>query len=355
LEIYLNNDIIDDMQISDEELCVYIALKSIYQSSRNKQYITYNMILYELVGNFSFKRSLYKKVKSAFESLVNKNLILIDNKVSASEFIVNLSGLYFTSDFTTGKGKYYTIVYSDEVQAILNLDNKIDKLKLLRYFVVCMRTINKTKGIYKDTFTAKTDYVGFMSQEYLCQKSRIDGNTLLNYNKILVSNKLLYVYKHTELKRDINTGQFKSFSNHYGRYEDKEDIIVFAKNYEKTCGITEKIVQSEKANVKRSISAKYNNLRWHFDRYSKQYSNNELIEIYKQIHYDNELINKEIKGAIPGSDYQKKLMKKLRDEEIFNDIPCIVDYIEKKKSTAIISRNNNYNEDIWGEPDAVGL
>lgn len=145
MEIYLNNDIIDDMQISDEELCVYIALKSIYQSSRNKQYITYNMILYELVGNFSFKRSLYKKVKSAFESLVNKNLILIDNKVSASEFIVNLSGLYFTSDFTTGKGKYYTIVYSDEVQAILNLDNKIDKLKLLRYFVVCMRTINKTK------------------------------------------------------------------------------------------------------------------------------------------------------------------------------------------------------------------
>lgn len=355
MEIYLNNDIIDDMQISDEELCVYIALKSIYQSSRNKQYITYNMILYELVGNFSFKRSLYKKVKSAFESLVNKNLILIDNKVSASEFIVNLSGLYFTSDFTTGKGKYYTIVYSDEVQAILNLDNKIDKLKLLRYFVVCMRTINKTKGIYKDTFTAKIDYVGFMPQEYLCQKSRIDGNTLLNYNKILVSNKLLYVYKHTELKRDINTGQFKSFSNHYGRYGDKEDIIVFAKNYEKTCGITEKIVQSEKANVKRSISAKYNNLRWHFDRYSKQYSNNELIEIYKQIHHDNELINKEIKGAIPGSDYQKKLMKKLRDENIFNDIPCIVDYIEKKKSAAIISRNNNYNEDIWGEPDAVGL
>ena len=48
-------------------------------------------------------------------------------------------------------------------------------------------------------------------------------------------------------------------------------------------------------------------------------------------------------------------MKKLRDEEIFNDIPCIVDYIEKKKSTAIISRNNNYNEDIWGEPDAVDM
>ncbi len=355
MEIYLNNDIIDDMQISDEELCVYIALKSIYQSSRNKQYITYNMILYELVGNFSFKRSLYKKVKSAFESLVNKNLILIDNKVSASEFIVNLSGLYFTSDFTTGKGKYYTIVYSDEVQAILNLDNKIDKLKLLRYFVVCMRTINKTKGVYKDIFTAKTDYVGFMPQEYLCQKSRIDGNTLLNYNKILVSNKLLYVYKHTELKRDINTGQFKSFSNHYGRYEDKEDIIVFAKNYEKTCGITEKIVQSEKANVKRSISAKYNNLRWHFDRYSKQYSNNELIEIYKQIHHDNELINKEIKGALPGSDYQKKLMKKLRDENIFKDIPCIVDYIEKRKNTIIISRSNDYDEDVWGEPDAIDM
>lgn len=48
-------------------------------------------------------------------------------------------------------------------------------------------------------------------------------------------------------------------------------------------------------------------------------------------------------------------MKKLRDENIFNDIPCIVDYIEKKKSIAIISRNNDYDESIWGEPDAIGL
>lgn len=48
-------------------------------------------------------------------------------------------------------------------------------------------------------------------------------------------------------------------------------------------------------------------------------------------------------------------MKKIRDENIFNDISCIVDYIEKKKSKAVISRDNNYNEDIWGEPDAIDM
>lgn len=351
MEIYLNNDIIDDMQISDEELCVYIALKSIYQSTRNKQYVTYNMILYELIGNFNIKRSFYKKVRSAFESLVNKNLISIIEEITTNEFIVDLSGLYFT----TGKGKYYTVVFSEEVQAILNIGNRIDKLKLLRYFVVCMRTINKTKGIYVDSVTTKMDYVGFMPQEYLCQKSKIDGNTLLNYNKVLIANKLLYVYRHTELKRDVNTGQFKSFTNHYGRYQDKEDIITFAKNYENTCGITEKIVQSEKANIKRSLSAKYNNLCWQFDRYSKQYSDNELIEIYKQIHHDNELINEEIKNSIPASDYQKKLKKKLRDEDIFNNIPCVVNYIERRKKVAHISNDNKSDEDIWGEPDNINI
>ena len=39
------------------------------------------------------------------------------------------------------------------------------------------------------------------------------------------------------MKRDKKTGQIKSFTNHYGRYEDKDDIEIFALNYEKTCGV----------------------------------------------------------------------------------------------------------------------
>ena len=354
MEIYLKNDIVDDKKISDAELGVYIALKSIYQLSREKQYITYNMLLYELAGNFKFKRSLHKKVKSAFESLVNKNLIFILEEISSTEFIVDLSGLYFKAN--QEENIFYTVIYREEVQKIINLDMRIDKLKLLRYFIICLRTISRSQGVYKGYCYTKQDFVGFMTQEYLGRQSGIDGNTLLNYNKILMDEKLLYVYRHTELKRDMLTGQFKSFSNHYGRYEDKEDIIAFARNYAKVCGVNEKIVQSEKANHKRSVSAKYNNLCHDFSRYSQQYSEDELIEIYKQIHQDNKLIKKDICTARKGSDYQKSLMEKLRNEEIFNDLPCVVEFNNKKQKFVSASKSIDPIEDenVWGEPDAVG-
>lgn len=355
MEIYLKNNMIDDMKISDSEFGVYIALKSIYQSSRENQYVTYNMLMYELAGNFNFKRSLYEKVRSAFESLVDKNLITIIKKISSTEFIIDLEKLYFSVD--SNSNVYYTVIYSKELQKIINLSTKADKFKLLRYFVVCLRTVNRSQGVYKDCYSTKQNFVGFMTQDYLSEHSGIDGNTLLAYNKILMENKLLYIYKHTELKRDMITGQFKSFSNHYGRYEDKEDIIAFARNYAKICGVNERIVQSEKANRKRSVSAKYNNLRYDFGRYVKQYSDDELIEIYKQIHHDNKMIQKDIDAAKKGSDYQKSLLEKLRDEEIFNNIPCVVDYIDRKHKFASASKDvDTLNDEcIWGEPDAIGL
>ena len=343
------------MKISDSEFGVYIALKSIYQSSRENQYMTYNMLMYELAGNFDFKRSLYEKVRSAFESLVDKNLITIIKKISSTEFIIDLGKLYFSVDVNSNV--YYTVIYSKELQKIINLSTKVDKFKLLRYFVVCLRTVNRSQGIYKECCSTKQNFVGFMAQDYLSEHSGIDRNTLLTYNKILIDNELLYIYKHTELKRDMVTGQFKSFSNHYGRYKDKEDIIAFARNYSKVCGVNEKIIQSEKANRKRSISAKYNNLRHDFGRYVEQYSDEELIEIYKQIHHDNKIIQKDIDAAKKGSDYQKSLLEKLRDEEIFNDIPCVVNYINKKHKFASASKNVDTldDESVWGETNVIGL
>ena len=332
MNIYLDNKIINDTTFTDAEISVYVALRSIYNSNRETQFVSYNMIAYELFGNTNFKRAVLEKIKSAFNSLIEKNYITLVENVSTSEFIANLKEIYIDMD---NADTFYTVIYDDEIHTIMNIVSKTDKMKLLRYFIICLRTICRTQGVYKD-LTTKQNFVGFMSQEYLCNQIGIsyDSNFKLiqQYNSILEDNRLLYVYHHSEMKRDKTTGQIKSFTNHYGRYSDKDDIEQFAINYEKACGINEEIVQSEKANHKRSVSAKYNNLCNDFNRYSIKYTDDELIEIYIQVHHDNDLIEKEIHddNTIEGSDYYNRLLDKLRNEDIFDSIPCVVNYIKDK-------------------------
>ena len=330
MNIYLNNDVICDLSLTDSELGVYVALRSIYLSNRDYQCITFNMIAYELFGNKEYKRAIFESIKSSFKSLVDKGFIIIIDELSSTEFIVNLSKLYINME---NEDTYYTIVRDDELHTIMNITAKIDKFKLLRYFIICMKTICRTTGVYKD-YDTKQNFVGFMTQEYLCNLIGVSHDTnsklIQTYNSILEENKLLFIYRHTEMKRDKKTGQIKSFSNHYGRYEDKDDIEVFALNYEKTCGVNEEIVQSDKSNQRRRLSSRYNNLCYDFDRYVDTYSDKELIEIYKYIHFKNDEIEKELEAAKEGTEYYDRLLDKLKDEDLFDDIPCVVEYINKK-------------------------
>ena len=330
MNIYLSNTVISDLQFNDYEIATYVALKSIYTSNRDTQFVSYNMITYELFnGKCTNTASTY--IKDAFNSLVDKGLVTIVEKLSTTEFVLDLSKLYF--EYSNGSNEYYTVIRLDEVHSIMNIANKMDKFKLLRYFITCLRTICRTQGIYVDQST-KQNFVGFMTQEYLCEQIGIcyksNFKLIQQYNDVLEEYQLLYIYRHTEMKRDKKTGQIKSFANHYGRYEDKDDIEIFALNYEKTCGVQEEIVQSDKSNQRRRLSSQYNNLCYDFDRYVDIYSDEELIEIYKYIHFKNGEIEKELETAKEGTEYYDRLLDKLKDEDLFDDIPCVVEYINKK-------------------------
>lgn len=337
MNIFLNNEIINNTSLSDVEICVYIALRNIYLSNRETQYVSYNMLAYELFGNGNYKRATSENIKSAVGRLIEKRYITVIEKLSTTEFILDMKNLYIDMNKSD---TYYTVIYDQEVHTIMNIETKADKFKMLRYFTMCMRTICRTVGVYQDMFECKQNFVGFMTQEYLCDQIGVsyesNAKLIRQYNSILEENQLLYIHRHTEMKRDKKTGQIKSFVNHYGRYSDKDDIDLFAANYEKACGINEEIVQSTSSNHKRSVSAKYNNLCYDFSRYSKQYSKEELIEIYKQIHHDNGLIEKEIEelNVKETSEYYDRLVSRIRDEDIFKNIPCVVEYINGDWSEA---------------------
>lgn len=226
--IYLSNDIINDLELSDVEVAVYIALRSIYTSMRNTQFVSYNMIAYELFGHSDYTNTAHQYITNGLNSLIKRDLVSVVKKLSRTEFELDLSKLFF--DFDTD-GEYYTIIKRDEVHKIMNIQNKMDKFKLLRYFTTCLRTLCRTQGT-----DVKKGIVGFMPQEYLCELMGVSFDTnfklLLQYNKVLEDNKIMYIYHHQNMRRTVK-GQIHSLPNHYGRYEDMDEIIKYATNYRK--------------------------------------------------------------------------------------------------------------------------
>lgn len=225
--IYLSNDIINNSKLTDVEFSVYVALRSIYTSKRATQFVSYNMIAYELFGHSDYSITAHQYISNGLNSLIKKELVSVVKALSKTELELDMNKLYFNFD---EDDEYYTVIKRDEVHKIMNISNKMNKFKLLRYFATCLRTC-RTQGT-----DVKKGIVGFMSQEYLCELMGVSFDTnfklLLQYNKVLEDNKIMYIYHRQNVRRTVK-GQIHSLPNHYGRYEDMNEIIKYAVSYEK--------------------------------------------------------------------------------------------------------------------------
>ena len=47
-KLFLNNAVIRDTNLSDYEVAVYVALRSLYDSQKELQYVTYNSVVFVL-------------------------------------------------------------------------------------------------------------------------------------------------------------------------------------------------------------------------------------------------------------------------------------------------------------------
>lgn len=152
-----------------------------------------------------------------------------------------------------------------------------------------------------------------------------------------------------------------SFSNHYGRYEDKQWIVQFANEYVATYKLkeTETLVKAEKAKINKKYAAIYNLLSHGFDKYIGNYSDVELIETYKYIHSKNICNEKKLDIADEDSSAYEDILGKIKSEDLFDNIPCVVDYVNKKteKKRNIEKRKhdlvNAVSDDNWGEPNSM--
>lgn len=357
-KLFLNNTVIKNINLSDYEIAVYVALRSLYDSQKELQYITYNSVVFELCNNLQISRRCMDHIKSALDSLMKKGFIKKLDSYSTTEFILDMSGLHFEQN--TEKGIFYTVITLDEVHRIMNIDTKKDNFAILRYFVILISSICHDKGTYDHCAgcTSYTDFVGFMTLDTLADWCGTTKARIIEYNSILESEKMVYIYRHSQNKKDKKTGQIMSFSNHYGRYEDRQWIVQFANEYVATYNLkeTETLVKAEKSKVNKRYAAIYNLLEKDFDKYINNYSDTELIGTYKYIHGKNICNEKELRDVEEGSVAYDDILGRIKNEDLFDNIPCVVDYVNKKLEEKRNAEKRKHNlvdaisDDNWGEP-----
>ena len=81
----------------------------------------------------------------------------------------------------------------------------------------------------------------------------------------------------------------------------------------------------------------------------------ELIETYKYIHSKNLCNEKKLNEVEEGTAAYDNILSKIKNEDLFDDIPCVVDYVnkmaEKKKNIEQRKHNliNTLPNDNWVE------
>lgn len=353
----MNNAVIKDLHLDNYDIAVYVALRSLYDTQMDSQVISFNMIAYTLYGNRSYTRYTISHLKAAFEKLESVGFVKKIASFSTTEFIVDLSSLHFEQN--TGKGIFYTVITLDEVHRIMNIDTKKDNFAILRYFIILISSICHDKGTYNHSsgYDAYTDFVGFMTLDILANWCGTTKARIIEYSSILEAEKIIYIYRHKQNRKDKETGQIMSFSNHYGRYKDKDWIIQFANEYVATFNLkeTETLVKAEKSRVNKRYAAIYNLLARDFNKYIGNFSDVELIETYKYIHSKNACNEKKLREAEEGTAAYDDIIGKIKNEDLFDDIPCVVDYVnklvEKKRNIEKKKHNlvNAVSDDNWGE------
>lgn len=252
--IWLSNSVIKDGNLSVDGLLAYIALRCILRSNYeySAYYVSLRGLKFQLTGLYAYDGKFEKKIKSGVSELHKIEIVKILDE-SKNDMLLDLSNL----EFDTDKG-YFTILYLDEVNSILNSGYQ-GRFALLKYFTAMIGTINHSKkgGERNDSYASD---VGTQTIAYLADMVSVTERTIMNYNAILVKMNLLYICNSTNTVRNEKGEIINSFSNAYGRPEHKKEIDSFQKARECKNGNSGLKLSKDNANIRRSMKQRYNNI-----------------------------------------------------------------------------------------------
>lgn len=297
--------------MSNYSIAVYCILHTLCIPTQTyHQCITQQQIEFYLTGQLSGRRRMSDYIRCGLNELIDNGIIIKEDETQ-KHYILDCSKLWID----TNKIKFTSITFA-EVRKIFQIEN-VNNFLLLRYFILLMGTISSSITVFLHNGENKNRVVGNISIEYLSNLSGISERTIIEYNKLLENNELLYVYRQKDFILDDKKG-VKSLSNIYGRVCDIEYINRYAQN-QKEHQKSYKHLKSdnEKANNKRRLAQMYIQILKGKD---KNYSKKDILDVYKYVVSENS----KYKNMYEENRYSG-YMEKIRDLTIFDKY----DFIKK--------------------------
>lgn len=341
MDIFLDSKIISDKKLSPNAIAAYTALRMIQNLNTNRYYVNIKLLTFQLADDITFSRKYMERLSDGLNELIIKKYIEVVTNNADKDYVLDISNLIIDNHSDRSRDKtFFVVIGSDEIHKIMNLDSRLDKFSLLRYFMCILSTINYNATYYDVMGNAYNNFVGFMTNDYIGSLCGVTSYTTYDkYNHLLEDNEMIYVYRHSVLIRG-EKGQLKNLTNYYGRFKDKELIIGYSINRE-NFEFGEDIVD-KRVNESRSLMQKY----YCMVKYGTEYSEKETKRIHRYVHYRNQQNEKKYKQAIEKGYSGDEFLNKIVPEDVFQKY----DYLFEESSSDCRSVNTNSVDDNWGEP-----
>lgn len=226
-KILVDQSIINNINLSSEAICVYIAIMAFSIPKDDEIFVNNTKLEYYLFGN-KMGRNEHLAMTKGLKDLANNGYISIVQKMNSTDTIYNYENINHREI------KQYFYVDREDIRSIMNLDTNLNKYKILKYYACLLGTFYKNRN-EKDLSRAK---IGFQPQINLSLISGISISTINEYNKLLEKEKIIYILKTI----NNNTAKRKII---YSRYEDKDFCINYCKERGIKTDMNAKLDQSD--------------------------------------------------------------------------------------------------------------
>ena len=302
--LLIPKSISDNKEYSNYAVTVYCLLQELsIPTQLSIQCVTCNQLVFYLTGDTSQQRNrITDYIKCGIRELVDNNVIEKIEEFS-KHYILDCKNLWINSSHGN-----FTKVYFEEIQTIFVTKN-INQFSLLRYFIFLIGTLSGKITVYLENGEYKNCVVGNFTIEYLAHLSGLSERTIIEYNNILESKHLIYIYRQKDFVFEEDNG-IRQLPNVYGRYCDSEYVDNFAKNQKQyKDSYCYRKNNHKKANTKRKLAQMYLQLK---KGKGEKYTEREILDIY---HYVLEE-NKKYERMYEKNKYEDYL-DKVRDIDIF--------------------------------------
>lgn len=168
MDIFLDSKIITDNELSSDAVAAYTALRMIQNLGINKYYVNNKLLAFQLKDDITLSRKYMERLSDGLNEWIMKKYIEVVANNKEKDYILDIGNLIIDNQSDCNKDKvFFVVIESEEIHRIMNMDSRLDKFSILRYFMCMISTINHNATYYDVMGNTYNNFVGFMTNDYI--------------------------------------------------------------------------------------------------------------------------------------------------------------------------------------------